>query len=146
MQAHELNAIDRRVVTERRRRYAAVSPDGQERRKAVRRPDSAPAGRISLDAVRRVAETIARELDPRLRLRGMVRTASGNYVELLFAVEACHTEPCRVTVGVNRMARGEQLRQAIAQSLEAYLLQHPRSDAHTPRCHATETSLRAAHS
>ena len=66
-----------------------------------------------------MVETIARELDPRLVVLGIVGgKASSDYVEILLGVDGCDVEPCRLTVGVSRLASSEEIRLAIEQPLK----------------------------
>jgi hypothetical protein len=73
----------------------------------------------------RTVENIAKEIDVRLTVVGVVGgKARSNYVEVLLGIEGCEDEPCRVTIGVNRLASPDEIRSAIRKPLEAYLRRH----------------------
>jgi hypothetical protein len=58
---------------------------------------------LNVSEIRRAADDAARATSPDLRVAGVVLSASGSeYAEVVFDIEACRNEPCRITVGVRR--------------------------------------------
>ena len=115
-----VSRTERRVSLDRRRRYSAVGTTDQERRRAPRRVVTARAMRLSLDVVKRAAETVAQEVDARLTVLGILKAGS-SYVEVLLEMHECDAEPCRLAVRVNRHASVDGVRAVIQKSIEAHL-------------------------
>jgi hypothetical protein len=76
--------------------------------------------RLSLDAVRRAAETVAQELDARLTVLGILKAGS-RYVEILLEIQDCDAEPCRWAVRMDRHVRVDGARSVLQKSIEAQL-------------------------
>jgi hypothetical protein len=68
-------------------------------------------------------EAIAQDLDSRLTVLGVV-SGKANYVEILLGIRGCDEEPCRVTVGVDRLASLDDMRAAIRKSTQHHLRHH----------------------
>jgi hypothetical protein len=116
--------VERRVSDDRRRRYAADGPAGHERRSVARR-SGIRRTRLSLDLLTKRVDTLAREIDSRLIVIGVVGAKGrSNYVEVLLAIRGCADEPCRLTIGVSRIASLEEMRMTIRKPVEAYLRRH----------------------
>ena len=81
--------------------------------------------RLSLDLLTRRVDTLAKEIDSRLAVAGVVGAKGrSNYAEVLLAIRGCEDEPCRLTIGVSRVASLEEMRMAIRKPVEAYLRRH----------------------
>ena len=120
MEMQQVSTTERRVTPDRRRRYSDVDAAGQERRRAPRRVVAARAVRLSLDAVRRAAETVAQELDARLTVLGILKAGS-SYVEILLEIQDCDAEPCRWTVRMDRHVPVDGARSVVQKAIEAQL-------------------------
>ena len=119
METQQVSTTERQVSFDRRLRDSAVGATGQERRRDV----TASEMWLSLDEVRKAAETVAQELDARLTVLGVVKAGS-RYVEILLDLEECDAEPCRLAVRVNRYAPVDGLRAVLQKSIEAHLRCH----------------------
>jgi hypothetical protein len=74
---------------------------------------------ISLESIREVASTIARQQNEQLQVVGVL--AGGEHVEILLSLSDCEIEPCRVMLSVARDVSAEELHSAIAEALERHL-------------------------
>jgi hypothetical protein len=76
---------------------------------------------LTLDTIRRIAEEVAREHAPPLRVVGTVLTSSGSqYIEIVLRIEGCHQEPCLLSLGIIRNTDVEGLRTLIEEQLRRH--------------------------
>ena len=74
---------------------------------------------ISLEIIREVASTIARQQNEELQVMGVL--AAGDHVEILLSLNDCEIEPCRVMLSIARDVSDEELHSAIGEALERHL-------------------------
>jgi hypothetical protein len=105
----------------------------EEKRRRVPRRSTEPRGtRVPRDLVVKTVEAIARELDGRLSVVGVVGAKAGSdYIEVLVTIRGCEAEPCRLTLGVTHVASQDEISAAVRKTLEAYLRRHAESAAGT---------------
>lgn len=81
---------------------------------------------ITLAAVTAIAHGIARSVSLRLNVIGVILGGGGGgYTEIIFTMEPCRTEPCRIVVGVFRDTSEGELRNEIRRQLVQHVEEHP---------------------
>jgi hypothetical protein len=83
---------------------------------------------LSLAEVTRIAETVAREQTPRLKIAGVAsRDGDSGRVELLVTVTGCHAEPCTLVLNLSR-EEPRQLRAELERQLTDAVRAHQTAD------------------
>jgi hypothetical protein len=78
-----------------------------------------------IDLKRIALEVIAKE-HPTLELLGVTTAEGGSrYTEVILSMRGCHTEPCRLVVGVNRDVGESAFRRHIDDRIREHLRQTP---------------------
>ena len=82
---------------------------------------------LTVDQVARVAEAVAADTSPDLRIAGVTLggTPDGAYVEVLVNITGCRRDICQLSIGVFRDDAAADLRAEIATKLREHLATHP---------------------
>lgn len=130
----ELRASAERRATDRRNgplidqsEQGIQANEGERRHVERRNEDQEPevphhAARLNLKDLQAVVQDVAREMDPRLDVLGVMgANGASDYVEILLGVRDCGFEPCRITVGVDRTVSRDGLKKMMAKPIRQYL-------------------------
>jgi hypothetical protein len=84
--------------------------------------------RLNVTNVTKIAREAARSTSRNLRVMGVaLGDRDGDYAEVIIDLEECHSEPCRISIGIFRSASPETLRDEIVKHLQRHLREHATS-------------------
>ena len=77
---------------------------------------------LNLNDARRIATEVVEATDRSLRVVGAAPAEGGsNYTEIMLSVTNCHTEPCRLSIGVERDVSELAFREAVGEQVRRHL-------------------------
>jgi hypothetical protein len=80
---------------------------------------------LSLEDVRRIADEVIRQENPAMQVLAATTAEGGSdYTEIIVTVLGCHTEPCRLILGLNRQASEPVFRRTVAEKFRQHLKEH----------------------
>jgi hypothetical protein len=80
---------------------------------------------LSLEDVRRIADEVIRQENPAMKVVAATTAEGGSdYTEIIVTVLGCHTEPCRLMLGMNRQVSEPVFRRAVAEKFRQHLKEH----------------------
>ena len=81
--------------------------------------------RLTLKALRQIAQDIATAYDPKLKVISAAMSSGGSaYVELTLTIEGCSVHPCTLIVGVDRTKDQAAIRTNIEHQLREHITRH----------------------
>jgi hypothetical protein len=79
--------------------------------------------RVPLSTLADLVRTVALDVDPRLEVVGVTNTEGGEaYAEVVIRLMDCDGEPCRLTVGIDRLLDRGALALSLGEQLREYLV------------------------
>jgi hypothetical protein len=80
---------------------------------------------LSTEETRRIAVEVLASEYPKLHLVGVKTEGGSNYAEIIVTIANCHTEPCRLSIGVQRNVSESAFRTAFGETVHRHVASAP---------------------